>query len=73
MLLHTVDFLRWRVNYKEITYAVSGFVDFTKFNINNTQDWVLREILNEGFKIDPLLFCERMCEYGNDRQVERIE
>lgn len=61
------------MNYKEISFAVSGLVDFEKFNIDNTKDWVLREILIEGFKIDPVLFCERMCEYGNDRQVERIE
>ena len=61
------------MNYKEIAYAVSGLVDFEKINIDNTQDWVLREILIEGFKIDPVLFCERVCEYGNDRQVERIE
>ena len=67
MLFHAVDFLRWRVNYKEIAHAVSGFVDFTKFNIDNTQDWVLREMLIEGFKIDPILFCERVREYGNDR------
>ena len=49
MLLHTVDFLRWRVNYKEIARAVSGFVYFTKFNIDNTQDWVLKEMLIEGY------------------------
>lgn len=61
------------MNYKEISFAVSGLVDFEKFNIDNTQDWVLREILIEGFKINPVLFCERMCEYGNDRQVERVE
>ena len=61
------------MNYKEISFAVSGLVDFEKFNIDNTQDWVLREILIEGFKIDPVLFCERMYEYGNDRQVERVE
>ena len=61
------------MNYKEIAYAVSGLVDFEKINIDNTQDWVLREILIEGFKIDPVLFCERVCEYGNDRQVERFE
>ena len=61
------------MNYKEISFAVSGLVNFEKFNIDNTQDWVLREILIEGFKINPVLFCERMCEYGNDRQVERVE
>ena len=61
------------MNYKEVSHAVSGLVDFEKINIDNTQDWVLREILIEGFKIDPVLFCERVCEYGNDRQVERIE
>lgn len=61
------------MNYKEISFAVSGLVDFEKFNIDNTQDWVLREILIEWFKINPVLFCERVCEYGNDRQVERIE
>ena len=61
------------MNYKEISFAVSGLVDFEKFNIDNTQDWVLMEILIEGFKINPVLFCERMCEYGNDRQVERVE
>ena len=61
------------MNYKEIAYAVSGLVDFEKINIDNTQDWVLREILIEGFKIDPVLFCERVCEYGNDRQVEGFE
>ena len=61
------------MNYKEISFAISGLVDFEKFNIDNTQDWVLREMLIEGFKIDPVLFCERVCEYGNDRQVERIE
>ena len=61
------------MNYKEISHAVSGFVDFEKINIDNTQDWVLREMLIEGFKIDPTLFCERMCEHGNDRQVERVE
>ena len=55
------------MNYKEIAHAVSGFVDFTKFNIDNTQDWVLREMLIEWFKIDPVLFCERMREYGSDR------
>ena len=54
------------MNYKEIAHAVSGFVDFTKFNIDNTQDWVL-EVLIEGFKIDPVLFCERVREYGSDR------
>lgn len=63
MLFHAVDFLRWRVNYKEIACAVSGLVDFEKFNIDNTQDWVLREMLIEGFKIDPVLFCERVREY----------
>ncbi len=67
MLFHVVDFLRWIVNYKEIAHAVSGFIDFTKFNIDNTQDWVLREMLIEGFKIDPVLFCERVREYGSDR------
>ena len=61
------------MNYKEISFAVSGLVDFEKFNIDNTQDWVLREILIEWFKIDPVLFCEMVCEYGNNRQVERIE
>ena len=61
------------MNYKEISFAISGLVDFEKFNIDNTQDWVLREKLIEGFKINPVLFCERMCEYGNDRQVERVE
>ena len=61
------------MNYKEISNAVSGLVDFEKINIDNTQDWVLREILIEGFKIDPVLFCERVCEYGSDRQVERVE
>ena len=61
------------MNYKEISFAVSGLVDFEKFNIDNTQDWVLREILIEGFKIDPVLFCERVYEYGSDRQVERVE
>ena len=61
------------MNYKEISNAVSGLVDFEKINIDNTQDWVLREILIDGFKIDPVLFCERVCEYGNDRQVERVE
>lgn len=55
------------MNYKEISNAVSGLVDFEKFNIDNTQDWVLREMLIEGFRIDPVLFCERVCEYGNDR------
>ena len=55
------------MNYKEIAHAVSGLVDFTKFNIDNTQDWVLREMLIEGFEIDPTLFCERMCEHGSDR------
>ena len=55
------------MNYKEIAHAVSGFVDFEKFNIDNTQDWVLREMLIEVFKIDPVLFCERMREYGSDR------
>lgn len=67
MLFHAVDFLRWRVDYKEITRAVSGLVDFTKFNIDNTQDWVLREVLIEAFKIDPVLFCEGVREYGSDR------
>ena len=61
------------MNYKEISFAVSGLVDFEKFNIDNTQDWVLREMLIEGFKIDPVLFCERVYEYGSDRQVERVE
>ena len=61
------------MNYKEISNAVSGLVDFEKFNIDNTQDWVLREMLIEGFKIDPVLFCEMVYEYGNDRQVERVE
>ena len=55
------------MNYKEIYFAVYGLVDFEKFNIDNTQDWVLREMLIEGFRIDPVLFCERVCEYGNDR------
>ena len=55
------------MNYKEISFAVSGLIDFEKFNIDNTQDWVLREMLIESFKIDPVLFCERVCEYGNDR------
>ena len=55
------------MNYKEMAHAVSGFVDFTKFNIDNTQDWVLKEMLIEGFKIDPVLFCEMVCEHGNDR------
>ena len=55
------------MNYKEISFAVSGLVDFEKFNIDNTQDWVLREILIEGFKIYPVLFCERVREYGSDR------
>ena len=67
MLFHTVDFLRWRVNYKGIAHALSGFVDFEKFNIDNTQDWVLREMLIELFKIDPVLFCEMVREYGSDR------
>ena len=61
------------MNYKEISFAVSGLVDFEKFNIDNTQDWVLKEMLIEGFKIDPVLFCERVYEYGSDRQVERVE
>ena len=55
------------MNYKEISNAVSELVDFTKFNIDNTQDWVLREMLIEGFKIDPILFCERIREYGSNR------
>ena len=55
------------MNYKEIAHAVSGFIDFTKFNIDNTQDWVLREMLIERFKIDPVLFCERVRECGSDR------
>ena len=67
MLFHAVDFLRWRVDYKEIAHATSGFVDFKKFNIDDTQDWVLREMLIEWFKIDPILFCERIREYGSDR------
>ena len=61
------------MNYKEISNAVSGLVDFEKINIDNTQDWVLREMLIEGFKIDPVLFCEGVRGYGNDRQVERVE
>ena len=61
------------MNYKEISNTVSGLVDFEKINIDNTQDWVLREMLIEGFKIDPVLFCERVYEYGSDRQVERVE
>ena len=61
------------MNYKELAHAVSGLVDFEKFNIDNTQDWVLREMLIEEFKIDPVLFCERVYEYGSDRQVERVE
>ena len=55
------------MNYKEISFAVSGLVDFEKFNIDNTQDWVLREMLIEGFKIDPVLFCEMVREYESDR------
>ena len=55
------------MNYKEIAHAVSGFIDFTKFNIDNTQDWVLREMLIDGFKIDPALFCEMVREYESDR------
>ena len=51
------------MNYKEISNAVSGLVDFEKFNIYNTQDWVLREMLIERFKIDPVLFCEKVREY----------
>lgn len=55
------------MDYKEIAHATSGFVDFKKFNIDDTQDWVLREMLIEWFKIDPILFCERIREYGSDR------